>query len=91
MDLLFGNDVHDQDGKLCNITQGPFGMDLVVEYALNAVKAGYLLWDAALPKFAHLFTAVNDLKLVLLSGETMSCTEYIPQQAVSKVTTKGDN
>lgn len=62
MDLLFGNDVRDKNGNLYNITRGPFGMDLVVNYALNAVKAGHLLWEAALPKFSCLITAVNDLK-----------------------------
>lgn len=56
MDLLFGNDVRNQDGKLCNITRGLFGMDLVVEYALDAVKAGYLLRDETLPRLTSMNT-----------------------------------
>lgn len=65
MDLLFGNDVHDKDGKLLNITRGQFGMDLVVHYAQEAVDTGHLLWEAALPKFARLVTALQDARKVL--------------------------
>ncbi|KAE9390338.1 hypothetical protein BT96DRAFT_1002346 [Gymnopus androsaceus JB14] len=85
MDLLFGNDVHDQDGKLCNITRGPFGMDLVVEYALNAVKAGYLLWDAALPKFACLITAVNDLNKQSRKSPPKVTIEEVPDEDVPRI------
>ncbi|KAJ3847239.1 hypothetical protein EV368DRAFT_69273 [Lentinula lateritia] len=61
MDLLYGNDVRGADGKLLNITRGPFGLDLVVGYIQSAVDAGHLLWEAALPKFARLVTGVQNI------------------------------
>ncbi|KAJ4474614.1 hypothetical protein C8J55DRAFT_562436 [Lentinula edodes] len=62
MELLYGNDVHGADCKLLNITQGPFGMGLVVGYIQSAVEAGHLLWEAALPKFARLVTGVQNMR-----------------------------
>ena len=36
MDALFGEDLR-VNGRLLNVTRGPFGMDMVIQYAVNAV------------------------------------------------------
>jgi hypothetical protein len=36
MDALFGEDLC-ENGCLLNVKRGPFGMDMVIQYAANAV------------------------------------------------------
>lgn len=56
MDVLFGEDQRDKDGRLLHFERGPHGMDMVVSYIEEAVKAGHLLWEAATPKLERLIT-----------------------------------
>ena len=46
MDALFGEDLC-ENGCLLNVKRGPFGMDIGVQYAANAVRVGNLLWEPA--------------------------------------------
>ncbi|KAI9431128.1 hypothetical protein F5148DRAFT_1311946 [Russula earlei] len=60
MDALFGEDLH-ENGHLLNVKRGPFGMDMVIQYAANAVQAGNLLWEPTKIKLDRLLTEVRYL------------------------------
>ncbi|KAI9449909.1 hypothetical protein F5148DRAFT_1152987 [Russula earlei] len=60
MDALFGEDLR-ENGGLLNVKRGPFGMDMVVQYAANAVRAGNLLWEPTKIKLDRLLTEVRYL------------------------------
>ncbi|KAI9450260.1 hypothetical protein F5148DRAFT_1290930 [Russula earlei] len=60
MDALFGEDLR-ENGRLLNVKRGPFGMDMVVQYAANAVRAGNLLWEPTKIKLDRLLTEVRYL------------------------------
>jgi hypothetical protein len=61
MDILFGEDVHDDKGCLHNVMRGPFGMGMVVDYIQQAVKAGHLLWEPVSPKLDRLIKEIRVL------------------------------
>ena len=56
MDILFGENVRDGNGRLSNLRRGPYGMDLVIEYLLQVMERGFLLWEAALVKVERIIT-----------------------------------
>ncbi|KAF8240066.1 hypothetical protein L208DRAFT_1374400 [Tricholoma matsutake] len=60
MDVLFGEDLR-INGHLLNVTRGPFRMDMVIQYAANAVRAGNLLWEPAKIKLDRLLAEVRYL------------------------------
>jgi hypothetical protein len=62
MDILFGKDVRNTDGRLANVVRGPLGMDLVMDYLSKAVTAKYLLWEPVQPKLKHL---INELQWIM--------------------------
>ena len=64
--LVKSEDLH-ENGRLLNVNRGPFGMDMVVQYAANAVRAGNLLWEPAKIKLDGLLTEVRYLRYVLNS------------------------
>ncbi|KAI9510593.1 hypothetical protein F5148DRAFT_1281794 [Russula earlei] len=49
------------NGHLLNVKRGPFGMDMVVQYAANSVQAGNLLWEPTKIKLDRLLTEVQYL------------------------------
>jgi hypothetical protein len=63
MDTLFGEDLH-VNGCLLNVTRGPFGMDMVIQYAAKAVQAGNLLWEPVKIKLDRLLAEVRYLRYV---------------------------
>jgi hypothetical protein len=64
MDALFDEDLR-ENGRLLNVKKGPFGMDMVVQYAANAVRAGNLLWELAKIKLDRLLAEVRYLRYLL--------------------------
>ena len=61
MDILFGEDVRDDKGRLLNVMRGPFGMGMVMDYIQQAVKAGHLLWEPVSPKLDRLIKEIRVL------------------------------
>ncbi|KAK7468539.1 hypothetical protein VKT23_003044 [Stygiomarasmius scandens] len=49
---------------LLHIQRGEFGMDLAMKYMERLVHAGFILWDAAEPKFSQLVTEIQQLMCV---------------------------
>jgi hypothetical protein len=70
LDILFGENVHNSDGCLQHIMQGPFGMDMVVQYIEEATATGELLVDAAMPKIKQL---VKELQFLMYSAVLLLC------------------
>jgi hypothetical protein len=64
MDVLFGEDLR-KNGHILNVKRGPFGMDMVIQYAANAVRAGNLFWEPAKIKLDRLLAEVQYLRYVL--------------------------
>ncbi|KAK1227395.1 hypothetical protein PQX77_009610 [Marasmius sp. AFHP31] len=60
MDILFGQQERDANGKLKNIMRGKFGMDLVLEYLERAAKSGCIIWDAIQPRLARIASDMQD-------------------------------
>lgn len=65
MDLLFGEDTRNKDGRLVNIQRGPLGMDLVMKY-FHSITTESILWGAAKPKFKCLTKELNYLMYVFI-------------------------
>ncbi|KAJ3559032.1 hypothetical protein NP233_g11365 [Leucocoprinus birnbaumii] len=61
LDALFGEDVHDENGRLPNVKQGKHGMDQLLGYIKAAADRGYLQWEAANIKIERLITEVKHL------------------------------
>lgn len=61
MDILFGEDVRDDKGRLLNVMRGPFGIGMVMDYVQQAVRAGYLLWEPVTPKLDRLIKEIRSL------------------------------
>ena len=64
MDNLFGAELRDADGRLLNVKQGPFGMDMIIKYLDEACQAGNLMWDLALIKLDRLVVELKFLTYV---------------------------
>jgi hypothetical protein len=62
MDILFGEDVRNTNGRLANVVRGPLGMDLVMDYLSKAVTARYLLWEPVQLKLERL---INELQWIM--------------------------
>jgi hypothetical protein len=61
MDILFGEDVRNNAGRLTNVLRGPFGMDMVMEYLSKSVKNGSLLWEPVKPKLERLIKEMRHI------------------------------
>jgi hypothetical protein len=66
MDILFGDDVRNSEGRLQNVKRGPHGMDLVVDYITNCARAGTLPYDIAILKINRLIEELEILTYVPL-------------------------
>lgn len=63
MDALFGDDQHDKKtGRMLHVLQGQHGMDLVLRYLNDEVKAGLLPWDLAKIKVTWLIDEIMAIK-----------------------------
>lgn len=61
MDILFGEDVRDGNGRLKYILRGKFGMDMVTEYFSSSLATGILSLGTAMVKLERL---VKELELL---------------------------
>jgi hypothetical protein len=68
MDILFGENVRDGNGRLSNLRRGPYGMDLVIEYLLQVTERGFLLWEAALVKVERIIKEITLLMYIIKSS-----------------------
>jgi len=62
MDVLFGNELRDSNGRLRHVKRGTLGIDLVLEYFDDAASKGTLNWDLAAIKIDRLITEFQILR-----------------------------
>ena len=70
LDILFGENVCNSDGRLQYIMQGPFNMDMVVKYIEDVMATGELLVDAAMLKIEQL---VKELQVLMYLAVLLLC------------------
>ena len=54
MDILFGEDIQDENGHLKYILQGKYGMALMVNYFSPSLMTANFSFDTAMVKLKHL-------------------------------------
>ncbi|KAA1473689.1 hypothetical protein DENSPDRAFT_851780 [Dentipellis sp. KUC8613] len=100
MDVLYGEDVRDEHGRLKNVQRGEHGMEKVVSYLQTIVSQQDkdFLWTAGIPKLVRLVDEVNFLiENAAVQGATPLATASAEQGQTSEGMTRinsvdeGDN
>ena len=78
MDILFGEDVQDEKGRLKYILRGKYGMDLVVNYFFSSLATADFALGTAMVKLERLIKELKFLWYVSVNPHLESLKFYLP-------------